>query len=584
MISNNNFVAGIPVYMRDIISSNILGRPTNQEKLSDALHDAPRLKDLVNKLCDEERQVLMDLLELGGEVSWDKLVHMYKDLNGLKARLSRMGDQGIVFQKGLGARDPIIILPSLETPLRGYMETHFRPHEPVSWKTPKHLSIWPHITLVNAIHSRQIRCRSTMEPFKKGWEMLKKRLGETQDTQSIYWELVSLGCLKSSHGRVVPLDGPCKDLAANGGDFLCIWRFLETLRPFTGLEYDILTTLGMQGMKKDAFSRILFLRLLGYASAMDKAEDLADSLIDEWTKDGILQEDDTGKWIRFAPDVHTCLEKGSRETRLYEYSDEVIIQPDMEVLVPRDLDPVDLLDVGHISEIDRADVISIYRLTRSSILSALRRGWTSKQIRDFLKRISRHELPDTVVKNVEGWANGIQNAYIIQGTFIMIEQGREHLPHGLEEVMPGIFRVPGKSEDEIRESLQKRGIVVREPHQQTEETGRITWEDIIPLSPRKHTQKQHSIKQGIYPYGMVSPLPCGQDGEAIFEQALTRGASLVIFYPRMGYGQIEARQISPVDLYRRIGKVFVEAFCEDTGAGEVFDISKVRGLLRTKQG
>ena len=67
----------------------------------------------------------------------------------------------------------------------------------------------------------------------------------------------------------------------------------------------------------------------------------------------------------------------------------------------------------------------------------------------------------------------------------------------------------------------------------------------------------------------------------VFEEALHEGRSLIIFYPRQGYGEIQVKKISPIYLYRKGGVPFVEAFCEDTGEGEVFDISKVRGLFKT---
>jgi predicted DNA-binding transcriptional regulator YafY len=76
------------------------------------------------------------------------------------------------------------------------------------------------------------------------------------------------------------------------------------------------------------------------------------------------------------------------------------------------------------------------------------------------------------------------------------------------------------------------------------------------------------------------PLPYGPRREILFEDALHQSKTLIIFYPRQGYGEIQARKISPLNIFRRGGMPFMEAFCEDTGEGEVFDISKVRAIFR----
>ena len=90
---------------------------------------------------------------------------------------------------------------------------------------------------------------------------------------------------------------------------------------------------------------------------------------------------------------------------------------------------------------------------------------------------------------------------------------------------------------------------------------------------------ERSPKEGIFPFGMVTPLPYGAKGEGIFEKALLDGRSVVIFYPRHGYGEIQVKKISPVYLFRKGGIPFVEAFCEDTGEGEMFDLTKIRAML-----
>jgi hypothetical protein len=113
-----------------------------------------------------------------------------------------------------------------------------------------------------------------------------------------------------------------------------------------------------------------------------------------------------------------------------------------------------------------------------------------------------------------------------------------------------------------------------------ESEGDIDWGKSLPLKAPVRSQQRSAQKEGVYPFGMIIPLPYGPRREVIFEEALHLGKSMIIFYPRQGYGEIQARKISPIFIFRRGGVPFMEAFCEDTGEGEVFDISKVRALFR----
>ena len=57
------------------------------------------------------------------------------------------------------------------------------------------------------------------------------------------------------------------------------------------------------------------------------------------------------------------------------------------------------------------------------------------------------------------------------------------------------------------------------------------------------------------------------------------GRSVVIFLSQAWLRGIQVKKISPVYLFRKGGIPFVEAFCEDTGEGEMFDITKIRAML-----
>jgi len=112
----------------------------------------------------------------------------------------------------------------------------------------------------------------------------------------------------------------------------------------------------------------------------------------------------------------------------------------------------------------------------------------------------------------------------------------------------------------------------------------MNWGRTLPLQSHGQTELRLTLKGGIYPFGMVMPLPYGHKGIEIFEQAALKGQALVIFYPKHGYGETEVYQVTPVYVFTKGGVSFVEALNDESGETEVFDISKVKALLKREAG
>ncbi len=584
MKSTYDLISHIPAYMIELISSQILGNPADTGRLAEGLSDDKRLRKILEALGDKPRSLLMDLFELGGQVQWDVLAHLYGDeLDEARQTLSLLGKEGIVFQGGLTGRDPLILLPSVNPLLDAVRQKQYKPVEDLAWNEPKRLDVWGHMALINTVRSTRIRCRSGMEPFKRGWEFLEEKLGDLIDLKRIYWELVDLGCFWDKKGVVTVAHNACTDLAIDGDARYPLWRFVQTCKPYPGIEIKVVDLLGEKALARDFLSRALVLFLVSRTPEVPEARQIIAGLVDLWIGLGVLQEDTLGTWIRFTPGVSSGLKAGRLEVPLQSYAEEVIIQPNMEILVPKDFDPVDILNIGEIADVVLCDVVSIYRLTRKSVFRALHEGWNAGKIENFLDRISRHEVPDNVIKTVAGWSRSHSEAHIITGTFLVLPDAPHKAPQGLEEILPGIFRIPEKCGEEVRAFLDKRDVMVRgvDLVWDREEEGGINWGKMMPVEAlARYQTKAVRKEEGVYPFGMVAPLPYGSKGEVVFEEALHVGKSLIIFYPRQGYGEIQVKKISPVYIYRKGGAAFVEAFCEDTGEGEIFEISKVRALFK----
>jgi len=581
MTSTHDLITGIPGYMIPIISARILGAPADTRALAEGLADTDRLEKIVKELPERQRNLLMDLNELGENIAWDVLARIYGNaLDELRSDLEDLGARGLVFQGGLSGRDPVILLPSLGSLLETLKTFFFSGIDEVAWKEPGKQGLWGHITMINALNVGRIRCKAGLEPFKKGWEYLDEKLSGVLDVRKIYSELVELGCLKEKNGTVTPIQRSITSLALEGDSRYSLWRFCQSCRPYPGLDYQVYATLGDKGIRQDYLARSLTLWVASRDETVEDARAEVETLLELWMDLGVLQADETGSWIRFTDAAIRALKTGKTDEPAHPYSEEAIIQPTMEILVPGDFDTMDLLNVGEIADLVQADVVSIYRLTRESVFRSLQEGWSVEKILNFLERISRHALPENVRMNISGWSRAHMEAHIIRGTFLVLAGEKTILPKGLEEVLPGIFRIPERCEEEISSFLEKKGVMIRSAEGLRDSEGDIDWGKQLPLKPPQRAFARTAHREGVFPFGMVMPLPYGPRREILFEEALHQSKPLIIFYPRQGYGEIQARKISPMYIFRRGGMPFMEAYCEDSGEGEVFDISKVRAIFR----
>lgn len=581
MTSTHDLISHIPGYMVEILSMHILGKSVDTQKLAEGLSDEDRLREILAGLTDRQRSLLSDLYELGGIVTWEVLTSVYiHGLAELKEDLTFLGGKGFVFQGGLSGRDPIILLPSLYSHLEEMRKRSVVRADEVVWEKPRQVSIWGHVSLLNTLRSSLIRCRSGMEPFKRGWEFLEERLGSMLDLERIYWELVELGCVKEKKGVLCVSQQASSEFAMDGDARYPLWRFIQSCRNHPGLEHRVFSVLLDKAVSRDFVSRSLELFLISRDPEEAGGRQMVDALIELWISLGILQQDSSGMWVRFVDPVYRCLKTGKIEPSQRPYCEEIVLQPNMEILVPGDFDPMDLLNLGEMADLVQTDVMSIYRITKRSISRAMREGWDVEKVRSFLGRISRHEVPDNVCKTIEGWAAMNAEAYILKGTFLFLSGPDCKISRGLKEVLPGIYRVPDNCEEEVAALLDKKDVIVRGIDYERENEEGASWGKLVPFQYVQKVQWKEPRKEGIFPFGMVSPLPYGAKGEGVFEKALSDGRPVIIFYPRQGYGEIEVKKISPIYIYRKGGVPFVEAFCEDTGEGEIFDITKVRAMLK----
>jgi hypothetical protein len=179
--------------------------------------------------------------------------------------------------------------------------------------------------MINALLEGRIRCKAGLEPFKKGWEYLDGKLsassmsgGSTGSSWSSdasgeerHRDAGAAGHGRSGHGGRLPL----QPLA-----------LLSVMQALPGLDYQVYLTIGERGIRREFLARSL--TLWSRAGARPRRQRVhhrvaAGSL----GRSGVLLQDDTGAWVRFAPEAVRALKTGRTDAAVHTYSEEAIIQP-----------------------------------------------------------------------------------------------------------------------------------------------------------------------------------------------------------------------------------------------------------------
>ncbi|HEY9160898.1 MAG TPA: helicase-associated domain-containing protein [Desulfomonilia bacterium] len=574
MTSTHELIAGIPTQTAGQISRNILGHSSDASGLVTDLNEPSKINAIYEGLTTREKMMVADICISGGEMDWIVFSRIYKDdINKAREVLTGLGRKGMVFQGGLTGRDPIILFPSMVTRARADIECS-SPSD-LSFREDRVPETWKHILMINALKTLGLKCRVGLEPFKKGWTQLEEKLDSIMDIRQIYWELSSLGCLKETNGEITVRERISEAIASEGDLRYKLWRFINSCRPY-GIDGEIYTVISDKTFLKSIIERIIIISLARITPPIEEIFEISKRLLNEWIEIGIFREDSSGKYIRLDDRVYKAFDSNEIGNGTYEWKDEVIIQPNMEIIVPKDFNLSDHLNIGEIAELVRADVVSIYRITRQSVLRAIGFSWTAEKIGTFLDRISKHTMPDNIIKTISAWTGTISCARIIRGTFLL-SSDKEKIPHGLEELQPGIFRIPDNYEREMEALLEKRGVLVE--HEKISEDSELAWGRLLPIKPARKARSSFT-RGGLYPYGMVIPLPYGNKGIEMLESVINEGRDIIIFYPKQGYGEAVAHRISPINIYIRSGSGFMEAINEDSGAAETFEIAKIRAVLK----
>jgi len=567
MTSLTELLEAMPACFGEIFAERLLGE-ASPELLGVALADESRLKAVIASLPSQARCLLTDLCDLDGYCDWDVAARIFaEDIDGLRSALALLGEQGLVFQAGLSAHGALVLLPGVAG-----LAAAAEPPATLAWQQSEPDELVQAILMLNALRALKLKCRAEGDPFKKGWQQLDELLGDVLDVQAVFQDLQELGCLETAAGLIAVKAGVAADLAIAGALRYRIWRFLRSCQDYHGLEIRLARLLAAGPQPQERLRRGLDLYLRQHYRNAPTGE--AGRLIAQWLTAGVLQTDERVEWLRLDPALADGMLNG--HFVVAESVDQIIIKPDLEILVPRDFDPVEHVNLGEVADLARPDVMSLYRLNRASVARAALAGWTAETLLGVLERVTRHQLPDNVAQSVKSWSVLPGQARLLSGTFLFLDRARGELP-GLELIKPGVYRLLDASPQNLKAQLDRHGIRLEG---QTDADGELCWGRSLTVKPAARSGRPRSLKEGVYPYGMAQPLPVGLRGVEVFEQARQNRATLVILYPRRGYGEVQVRRVRPASIYMSAGAHFIEAYCEDSDQVEVFELGRIKAMLR----
>ena len=89
-----------------------------------------------------------------------------------------------------------------------------------------------------------------------------------------------------------------------------------------------------------------------------------------------------------------------------------VLQPNFDLLVPEDAPLLLHFMAGQLADLVRADVMSVYRVGKHTVLRLLDRGWKPEEIEACLADFSATELPKTVLRTLRDWVREYERAVI----------------------------------------------------------------------------------------------------------------------------------------------------------------------------
>ncbi|MEW5768516.1 MAG: helicase-associated domain-containing protein [bacterium] len=146
------------------------------------------------------------------------------------------------------------------------------------------------------------------------------------------------------------------------------------------------------------------------------------------------------------------------------------LQPNYEVLVPRNIDPLIRWELEEIAVSEKTDQMMVYRISRDSIHQAFKHGRTEEDIISFLSRHTKQRLPQNVEYSIRDWAREYGRIYFLNAFLLrcdsdslagQIKGSKKIGPFIKGEITPKDLIINGRDYPKLVEALEKEGYMPR---------------------------------------------------------------------------------------------------------------------------
>lgn len=93
----------------------------------------------------------------------------------------------------------------------------------------------------------------------------------------------------------------------------------------------------------------------------------------------------------------------SSEPEILQTNPQLFIQPNFELLVPKENVSYFSQEIEDFAELKKADVMRVYRMTKATIVRAIRTGWTEETLLNYLDQASGGMVPINVKRMIANW-------------------------------------------------------------------------------------------------------------------------------------------------------------------------------------
>ena len=162
--------------------------------------------------------------------------------------------------------------------------------------------------------------------------------------------------------------------------------------------------------------------------------------------------------------------KGTKGASAFSSSNELFVQPNFEVLAPREFDFKLRFKLEQFADLSKIDQMMIYKIQRDSVYRALDNGVEKKAIVSFLQGHSKTGLPQNVAYSIDEWARNygrvfFQDAFLLRTTDQGIASEIKANPMLRRfikgEVCPTALIVQRESYPRLLKKLKKMGYMPR---------------------------------------------------------------------------------------------------------------------------